>query len=603
MTSGNKQKNHEDPFRLNFHSRRPIRDHLIHLANPILEHAFAFGRLNELYSKLRNRPDSESFESCVLKNMNITYSVSDQKSLKNIPPKGPFIIIANHPFGVLDGLILMDLMAKIRPDIKFIAQKELKYIPDIRDRLILIDTKKTPEARKMNIRAVLYSLHWLQKGNGIVLFPSGAVSQFRVRHQDITDPGWIENTARIIKLAKVPVLPVYFEGRNSLTFLLAAMFARNLRMFMYPREFLKTKNKHIIVKIGELIPTNRLEKYNRSKDLLNYLRLKTYVLQYRPVEKPAGTCIDSQKNNYEDIPESFDKDALTQEIESLPKKQLLIKNSEYAVVYARATQAPLAVRELGRLREITFRDVGEGTGKSLDLDIFDEYYIHLIVWQHVEKEIVGAYRIGPTDEIIPQYGTSGLYTSTLFKYKQELFDKLGPSLELGRSFIKKEYQRKYAPLLLLWKGISQFIVRNPHYINVFGPVSMTSDYHTVSRQLLVKFLKEHYYDKELSRLVKPRNPFKHKTIKVWDQLPSNKIIRTPDEISSLISDIEHQIDGIPVLIKQYLKLGGKILSFNVDPDFNYSLDGLIVVNLTQTDESVLKWYMTPEGYEIYKQFH
>lgn len=603
MTLGNKQNNQEEPFRLKFHSRRLLRDQLIHMANPVLEHIFAFGRLNKLYSKLRNRPDSESFESCVLKNMNITYSVSDQKSLKNIPHKGPFIIIANHPFGVLDGLILMDLLAAVRPDIKFIAQKELKYIPDIRDRLILIDTKKTPEARKMNIRAVLYSIHWLRHGGGLVLFPSGAVSQFHVRHQDITDPGWIENTARIIKLAQVPVLPIYFEGRNSLTFLLAAMFARNLRMFMYPREFLKTKNKHIIVKIGELIPVQRLQKYNRPKDLLNYIRLKTYVLQYRPIEKPLETNHDCIKNNYEDIPESFDKEALTLEIESLPQKQILIKNSEYAVVYARAIQAPLAVRELGRLREITFRDVGEGTGKSLDLDIFDEYYIHLIVWQHVEKEIVGAYRLGPTDEIIQHYGTAGLYTSTLFKYKPELFEKMGPSLELGRSFIKKEYQKKYAPLLLLWKGISQFIVRNPHYINVFGPVSMTSDYHIVSRQLLVKFLKEHYYDKELSKLVKPRNPFKHKTVKVWDQLPSNKIIHTPDELSSLISDIEHQIDGIPVLIKQYLKLGGKILSFNVDPDFNYSLDGLIVVNLTQTDESVLKWYMSPEGYEIYKKFH
>jgi putative hemolysin len=602
-----KKKNNtheEDPFRVNFHSRRRWRDQLIHLANPVLEHLFAFGRLNELYSKLRNRHDSESFESCVLKNMNITYSVSDLKHLKNIPDKGPFVIIANHPFGVLDGLILMDLIGKLRSDVKFIAQKELKYIPDIRDRLILVDTHKTAEARHMNIRAVRFALQWLNKGGGIVLFPSGAVSQFRVRHQDITDPGWMENTARLIKLASVPVLPVYFEGRNSLTFLLAGMFNRNLRLFMYPREFLKTKNKHIVVKPGELISPHRYNVYTKPKDLLNYLRLKTYVLQYRPVsirETYSGPRVSPAQP--EDIPERFDVEAIRREIENLPQHQILLKNREYYVFYAKARQAPFAIRELGRLREITFREVGEGTGKSLDLDIFDEYYIHLIVWQHLRKEIVGAYRLGLTDEIIQKYGPSGLYTSTLFKYKPEIFDKMGPSIELGRSFIKREYQKKYAPLLLLWKGISRFIIENPHYINVFGPVSITNDYNVVSRQILVKFLKNHYYDKELSRLVKPRKPFKHKSLRMWDQLPSQHLIKTPDEVSSLISDIEHKIDGIPVMIKQYLKLGGKILSFNVDPDFNYSLDGLIFVNLPETDEETLKWYMSPDGYESYIRHH
>ncbi|HAE87046.1 TPA: glycerol acyltransferase, partial [Candidatus Marinimicrobia bacterium] len=167
--------------------------------------------------------------------------------------------------------------------------------------------------------------------------------------------------------------------------------------------------------------------------------------------------------------------------ESLPPGQELLKNREYSVIYAKVDDIPFSVRELGRLREITFRDVGEGTGKSLDLDIFDEYYYHLIVWNHVKKEIVGAYRLGPTDEIIRKYGPSGLYTSTLFRYKAGIFDKMGPSLELGRSFIRKEYQKKYAPLLLLWKGISLFIVRNPHYVNLFGPVSITGDYNAASR--------------------------------------------------------------------------------------------------------------------------
>ncbi|BFN37173.1 lysophospholipid acyltransferase family protein [Fidelibacter multiformis] len=604
MTKKTDTHHTEDPFRVNFHSRRRWKDQIIHLANPLLEHLFAFGRLNDLYSKLRNRPDHETFEACVLKNMNITYAVSDAKTLHNIPEKGPFIIIANHPFGVLDGLILMDLIYRIRQDVKFIAQKEIKYIPDIRDRLILVDTHRSPESKYMNIKAVRHGLQWLKRGGGLVLFPSGAVSQFRVRHQDITDPGWIENTARLIKLASVPLIPVYFEGRNSLTFLLAGMFNQNLRMFMYPREFLKTKNKHIIVKVGDSIQPKRYQGYTNPKDLLNYLRLKTYVLQYRPLSTEDQKQQNTLKENpLEEIPERFDRGVLTEEIESLPPGQELLKNREYSVIYAKVDDIPYSVRELGRLREITFRDVGEGTGKSLDLDIFDEYYYHLIVWNHVKKEIVGAYRLGPTDEIIRKYGTSGLYTSTLFRYKAEIFDKMGPSLELGRSFIRKEYQKKYAPLLLLWKGISLFIVRNPHYANLFGPVSITGDYNAASRQILVNFLKDHYMDKELARYVRPRNPFKHKSMKVWDKIPSQHLIKTPEELSSLISDIEHQIDGIPVLIKQYLKLGGKILSFNVDPDFNYCLDGLIYVNLPSTDRDILKWYMSPEGYESYIKFH
>lgn len=279
---------------------------------------------------------------------------------------------------------------------------------------------------------------------------------------------------------------------------------------------------------------------------------------------------------------------LVQEVEQLPIEQRLFNNADYAVFYAKAWQMPRLMNEIGRLREMTFRQVGEGTGKSIDVDVFDTYYEQLFVWHKANQEVVGAYRLGKTDDIIKAFGKKGLYTHTLFKFKKSLFQKMGPALELGRSFVRPEYQKTPFALFLLWKGIGQYLVRHPQYRILFGPVSISNEYSALSRQLIVEYIKENCYATELARLVKARNPFPMKTLRPWRTAPANPMFHSLEELSCFIAGIESKYQGVPVLLKQYLKLGATVMGFHVDEDFCDSLDGLIIVDLMTADQRMLE---------------
>jgi putative hemolysin len=273
-----------------------------------------------------------------------------------------------------------------------------------------------------------------------------------------------------------------------------------------------------------------------------------------------------------------------------------------AVYCFKADQAPWILQEIGRLRELTFRAGGEGTGMPSDIDLYDAYYRHLVIWSHTRNEVVGAYRLGLTDEVFRRSGKRRLYTQTLFKYKRPLWNVLNPGIELGRSFIREEYRRDYAPLLLLWKGIGQFVARNPRYRRLFGPVSISNEYQTVSQQLLVDFLRLNRFDFELARYVKARRPFNYRNpVSWWGGNPetSNDL----DAVSDLIAEIEADSKGVPILIKHYLKLGGRFLGFNVDDRFSNVLDGLILVDLARTDMRLLRKYMGTENAKSFAAYH
>jgi putative hemolysin len=250
------------------------------------------------------------------------------------------------------------------------------------------------------------------------------------------------------------------------------------------------------------------------------------------------------------------------------------------------------------LREATFRQVGEGTRKPIDLDRFDDYYWHLFVWNREAGQVAGAYRLGPSDEILARFGPKGFYTSQLFQWKRSFLDRIIPALELGRSFVRPEYQKTYAPLLLLWKGIGQYLLRTPQYKLLFGPVSISNGYTTASRQLMVKFLSAYRQSPELTPLVRARNPFRQRASQPSAKLADELIGATVwgiEELSALIADVETDRKGVPVLLKQYLKLGGELVAFNIDRRFSDALDGLIVVDLRKTDARVLERYMGKAG--------
>jgi len=274
------------------------------------------------------------------------------------------------------------------------------------------------------------------------------------------------------------------------------------------------------------------------------------------------------------------------------------------VIQATTDQIPHILLEIGRLREMTFRAVGEGTGKAVDIDRFDHSYTHLFIWNREKKEVVGAYRLGKTDEIIRQQGVRGLYTSTLFCYKPGFFEHLGPALEMGRSFIRPEYQKSFTPLLLLWKGIGRFVVENPQYKTLFGPVSISDEYQALSRQFLVSYLKMSRYRSDMASLVKPRKPLHAKQLRGWDIDAAVRLLKDDVEnISELISCVESDRKGVPILLKQYLKLGGEIAGFNVDPAFGNVIDGLIIVDLMKTEPRMLERYQGKEGARMFLAHH
>jgi putative hemolysin len=259
------------------------------------------------------------------------------------------------------------------------------------------------------------------------------------------------------------------------------------------------------------------------------------------------------------------------------------------------------MQEIGRLREITFRETGEGTGRERDIDLYDAYYLHLFIWDRKSQQLVGAYRLGMADKIAAKYGKKGLYTHSLFKYRHSLLQRLNPAIELGRSFVRKEYQRSFSPLLLLWKGIGAYVSRNPQYRMLFGPVSISGEYQTLSQQMMVSFLESNRYLPGLAREIKPRRPFRPiRDTWIRDEISS---LREIDLVSELISQVEPDNKGVPILLKQYLKMGGRILGFNLDPEFNNTLDGLIMVDLLQSPEKLLQRYMGVDGARQFLAYH
>lgn len=253
------------------------------------------------------------------------------------------------------------------------------------------------------------------------------------------------------------------------------------------------------------------------------------------------------------------------------------------------------LREIGRLREVTFRAAGEGTGREIDLDRFDAHYLHLFVWNATTRRVIGAYRMGQTDVLLDRFGVNGLYTSTLFRYSAKLMRQIDPALELGRSFVALEYQRDYSPLLLLWKGIGRFVTLHPRYRHLFGAVSISDEYQSTTRQLLMSFLRAHNFDHELAAHVRPKHP--PRELRGFEAEVPNAAAVVSDlaDVEELIGEIESDGRGVPVLLRQYLKLNARMLGFNVDSTFGDVLDGLVLVDLMRLEPPLLKRYLGRDG--------
>jgi len=327
--------------------------------------------------------------------------------------------------------------------------------------------------------------------------------------------------------------------------------------------------------------------------------LKRLLAGLVPVRLPATRAAAV---GHERVAAPVSASLLKAEVEALSAEQRLVESGQYLIQYARAPQIPWCLQEIGRLRELTFRAAGEGTGKASDIDLFDAYYLHLFLWDRETSAIVGAYRMGLADDILSRYGERGLYTRSLFSYGPKFLRTLNPAIELGRSFVRTEYQRSFSPLLLLWRGIGQFILRSPQYAVLFGPVSISNSYAPISRQLMVDYLRAHNIEAKLARHVRPRRPFRAVRSRTENEVEVADF-KDIEHLSRAIARIEHDSKGIPILLKQYLKLGGRLLGFSADDKFSDTLDGLIMVDLRASEPRVLARYMGEAGAAAFFAHH
>jgi putative hemolysin len=571
-----------------------------------LERGLGLARLNEIYLMARDlrAGDDNGFAETALNVLNVQIDVSDE-DLARIPKSGPLVVVANHPFGGLEGIILTSLLTGARRDVKILANYILNRITEMRQHLIAVDPYGGREAAGKNLGPLREAIRWVSNGGALGVFPSGDVAHLSPTNLRVRDAAWNNSIARIIRNTGAQVLPVFFHGRNSLLFQLLGLVHPRVRTALLPRELVNKTGKRLKVRIGHPIAIRRLERFRTDRALSEYLRMRTQLLARRHVTvEPSG---DRHAETVGDIAASGEcaapESVFEQEVARLTQDAELAVSGDLSVYLATAEQIPNLLNEIGRLRELTFREVGEGTGRDIDLDRFDDHYLHLFVWNRAKHELVGAYRLGLTDKILSVHGMGGLYTRTLYNYRRRLLDQISPAIELGRSFVRTEYQRDYAPLHLLWRGIGRFLVENPRHRMLFGPVSISSRYQTASMQLMVEFLKENNYASRLARLVKPKRPLKDKQTKKWARQVTRRLVGDIDEVSSLIADIEAQARGVPILLRHYLRLGGRLLAFNIDSHFSDVLDGLILVDLLDTPERILFRYLGKDGTREFLSYH
>jgi len=590
----------DDPFILSSPYQDPCRRFLFRLLRKPLEHLFGFPEMSNGYKQISKIEGD--FLDKVIDYMNIDWEVNSSL-LDRIPRQGPLIVVANHPFGAVEGLVMFKLLRSIRPDVKTLNNFLLQRVPELHQYMIFVDPFGRDKSKQMNITPMKQAIAWLKKGGVLGIFASGVVSHLNLKERAVVDPPWQPHVARIIRKTKAPVLPLYFHGRNDNLFQLAGLVHPRLRTLLLPRAMLKCRNKTITTRIGQPIPNAKLQAFSDDEEMLRYLRMRTYILNPDHTKKRAakGQAPQRSRSEGETIVPPVDPEKLAGEIEKLTNEQLLIESGQYQVWVAKAPEIPNIVQEIGRLREITFRGTGEGTGKSIDLDPFDKHYWHLFVWKPQSREIIGAYRIGRTDKILSRLGQNGLFSSTWYKCSASLFERISPALELGRSFVRPEYQRTHSPLALLWRGVGEYVVRHPQYKILFGSVAISSEYQTLSQKMMVSFLQQNSDLPDLARMVKPRNP------PAWLQDPDlpedSQLISDIKDVSSVVSDIERDRKGVPVLLRQYLQFNANFISFHVAPDFNNTLHALMLVDFSESHPRILERHLGKEGSRKFLAYH
>lgn len=564
---------------------------VIHMRGPVgwLIATFAmwilgFNKVNKANDRCKQYQGPE-FSAHILKDIGIHYDLKPQQ-YNYIPQDGPFIVIANHPIGSADGMLMNTVIGTMRTDFKIMANFLLTMIPSLKESFIAVNPFSDSVSARSSLAGLRFAKEHLAAGGSLGLFPAGEVSTYQrpknrssLKRHVVEDIPWPASVIKLIRNANVPVIPVYFEAQNSKWFHILGRIHPMLRTLNLPNELFNKKGKTIPMRIGKAIMPNELAEFPDLEQLGGYLRSRVYAMEAEFNNPNEELMKPPEMVTPISLPR--DKKAVVKEFDRLKNGgKKLFDVANYQCYLAEADEIPVAMIELGRRREEAFRATGEGSNQAIDVDDYDKYYKHLILWDAKRKRIAGGYRLGIGSEIFEQHGgVEGFYTSSLFTYDKDFESTLRETIELGRSFVSLEYQKEALPLMLLLKGLMHSLMRYPNAVYFIGPVSISNSYPKFYQSLMVYYLENKHNALLPENSALPTTPFEPDYLKINPRELLRKKMDNFEKFDRFLMRLSDNTYRMPTLVKKYMKVNARIIAFNVDPLFNYSLDGLIILRI------------------------
>ncbi len=533
----------------------------------------------------------ENFFKLACKHLNLNYDLS---GLEHIPAEGPCVIVSNHPHGLSDGTMFGDIAMRVRQDVRIVVNEFLYCVFGMRPYSVTVDVYGGDAAKRTNMAGMRELLKWLRGGHCVLVFPSGSAASYSPQDGRVIDDPWQANIAALIRKTGATVVPMHISGQTSAFFQLITRIAKEKRSSFLPREIMRDGRMRHTIRLGKAISPTTMAPLETDDALSDYLRLRSMLLRY-PQGSPTATGAQAARR-FTHIEASEPTEVMEAEVAALPAECLCYaaEATGMKVYAAEASQIPHILHEIGVQRERTFRAVGEGTGDACDIDRYDAHYIHLFIWDGRARRLVGAYRMGRTDKILATQGIKGVYNAAFFDFGKPVVDVISHGLEMGRAFITPEYQKLPTSLDTLWMGIGRYLNAHPEYKYLYGTVSISGEYSELSRSLILSWLQQCATDGELAAHVHAKTPPKGMGLLSEDARLLPTALPDARMLGSLVADLEADGKGIPVLLRQYLRLGGRMISYNIDKDFGGTLDCLVVVNMADAPERVLRRYCGKE---------
>lgn len=558
-----------------------------------LESLLGLRPLAKVYDSRPPNCDPFEFLDYTLDALGIDIAIDDEALLEEVPKSGAVLIVANHPLGGLEGMALAKVIGKYRPDLQVLTNELLRLIPELAPIFIGVNVLSS-NATAGNVGGIKQVHRHLKNDGAILLFPAGMVSAYEFSHRRIQDREWNRLAGQLLKKYECSCTPIYVGGRNSYYFYGAGLVHPRFRTLLLPRQLANKQGFTLPLTIGRSIPSQELRLLQNPVAVTQYLRVATDALQ-----KSAGLFQPAEPETLSELGREQSSNELRRAVAKMTDFRI-VEHNEFDVYFAPYERLGPVMEQIAIAREKAFRAVGEGTGLSQDSDEFDPHYRHLFLWDKTECRIAGAYRVGLVDEIVATHGVEGLYSRSLYKYDDAFIRQLGFAVEMGRSFINPDYQRRPVSLNLLWRGIGQVLVKMPRYHTLFGSVSISREYSDLARSLIADTMLTNFGAKEFFQLVEPINP-----LKVMNRVWTNDMLAELANVKMLSKLIGRCDPGkaVPVLLRHYLSLNGKLVCFNIHPSFNNSLEGLIIVDTRNTEQKTLSKFLGAEGLKYFLSFH